>query len=264
MKNLVVFTGMLIALLVLNSCSSNDDESDQNPDKILGVWRLEQLFIDNVDLQVNECEKKTTIEVFENGKYTERDYEYNEALTECTQYDLVNGSWDNLGNSMYSMSDLNASAIKVTFTEKGFIAEYSEEEGGISLTVKAVFIAEKNVVPDPIIGKWKQVQEFLDGEEIELSACDLLETFEFFEDGIFLEEEFEYNETTTECVASPIKTRIWKNIGGSQYILYKLSDDTEEELTITFEGNTMTIELSLEENGVIYDAKFIFSKYVPT
>lgn len=249
----------LIMAISFNSCSDDNDDN-QNSEKIVGIWRLSQLYINNIDQQINECEKKMTIEVFENGSYIEKDYEYNEALTECMLYDQVNGTWENLGNSTYKMSGLDTPSLKVTFEGNKFIAEYSESNGGFTLAIKTVFIADEAVVADQIIGNWRLVQEFSDGEEITLSDCDKMGTFEFSEDGFFLEKEFEDNETSTDCIESEVKTRIWKNIGNSTYILYKIDDDSEEEVKITFGNNTMTVELSIEEEGVVYSAKLIFNR----
>ncbi len=87
-----------------------------------------------------------------------------------------------------------------------------------------------------------------------------METFEFLEDGFFLEKEFEDDKTSTNCIEDPVKTRIWKNIGNSTYILYKLDDYREEVAKITFGNNTITVDLSLEEEGVVYSAKLIFNR----
>lgn len=259
MKKLNLFIGIFIAALLFSSCSS-DNNDNQNTEKIIGKWRLSQLIIDNVDQQVSECEKKMTIEIFENGSYTEKDFEYDDALTQCVLYDLVNGTWENLGNSMYKMSGLDTPSVKVTLDGNKFIAEYTEEFSGMTFTIKTIFIADSDVVPDAIIGKWKQDQEFLDDVETTLSECDKMGTFEFLEDGFLLEKEFEYNDTSTECIQKPTNTRIWKNIGNSKYILYKFSDESEEELNVTFENNKMTVELLLEEGGTTYMAKLIFIK----
>ncbi|WP_242084913.1 lipocalin family protein [Aestuariivivens sediminis] len=260
MKKIMLVIGIILVVISFNSCTSDDGNDNQNADKIVGAWKLSQLFINNIDQQVNECEKKMTIEVFKNGNYTEKDYEYNNVLTECVLYDLVNGTWKNLGNSMYEMSGLNTSTVKVTFNPLGFTAEYSETIEGITLTVKTVFMAIEHVVPDPIIGQWKQEQEFLNGEEVTLSSCEKMSTFEFRDDGFFLENEYEDNEAMLECVASPVKTRIWKHIDETTYMMYELDDDSGQELHITFENNKMIIELSMEEDGTIYIAKLIFAK----
>ena len=264
----MLFIGVFISALLFNSCSSNDDNDLQATDKIVGKWRISELVIlgldpiivENLDLQLNECEKKMTLEVFENGTYIEKDYEYNDMLTECMLYGQVNGTWENLGNSIYKMSDLDIPSIKVTFEDNKFIAEYTETYEGISFTIKMIFIAEEAVVPDPIIGNWKLVQEFDNGEEVVLSDCDLMGTFEFLEDGFFFEKEYEDNETSTACIETPVKTRLWINIGNSTYKLYKIADDSYEEAKITFGTNTMTVEVSFEEEGVTYNAKLVFNR----
>jgi len=267
MKKILLIAGVLIMAISFNSCSDDNDDV-QSPDNIVGKLRvselvivgLDQILVENLDLQLNECEKKMTLEVFENGTYIEKDYEYNALLTECLLYDQVNGTWENLGNSIYKMSDLDTPNIKVTFEDNKFIAEYTDTYEEISYTIKMIFIAEEDVVPDPIIGNWKLVQEFENGVEVELSTCDLMETFEFLEDGFFLETEFEDDETSNDCIESEVKTRIWKNIGNSTYILYKIDDDSEQEVKITFGNNTMTVELTIDEEGVVYSAKLIFNR----
>jgi len=260
MKKLMLFIGVFIAAIVFNSCSSNDDNDLQANDKIVGKWRLSELYIDNIDQQVNECEKKMTIEVFDNGTYIEKDYEYNDLLTECMLYDQVNGTWENLGNSTYKMSGLDTKSVKVTFDGNTFIAEYTEIIEGFTFSIKTIFMAAEDVLPDSIIGNWKLVQEFNNGEEVTLSDCDLMGTFEFLEDGFFYEKEYEENETSTACIESPVKTRLWINIGNSTYKLYKIADDSVEEVKITFGTNTMTVEVTLEEEGVVYNAKLVFNK----
>jgi len=255
----MLLIGAIITAISFNSCSS-DHNDNQNLDKIIGKWQLSQLFVENVDQQVNECEKKMTIEIFENGNYTEKDYGYNESQTECMLYDLVNGTWESLGNSSYSMSGLDTPSVKVTFDDNKIIAEYIDHSGEINLAIKTIFIAYEDVVPDQIIGNWKLVQEFYNEEEMPLSDCDKMGTFEFLDDGFFLEKEFLDDDTSTNCIEAPVKTRIWKNIGNSTYILYKLDDYSEEEAKITFGNNTMTVEISIEEEGVIYSAKLIFNK----
>lgn len=260
MKKLMLFIGVFIAAILFNSCSNNDDgNGPQSTDKIVGTWRLSALYIENINQQVNECEKKMTIEVFDNGTYIEKDYEYNELLTECMLYDQVNGTWESLGNSTYKMSGLDTESVKVTFVGNTFIAEYTQIIEGFSFSIKTIFMATEDVLPDPIIGNWKLAQEYYNDNEVELSSCDLMGTFEFTEDGFFFEKEYEDNGTSA-CTETAVKTRLWINIGNSTYILYKIADDSAEEVKITFETNKMTVELSLEEEGVVYNAKLIFNK----
>lgn len=180
----MLLIGVIITAISFNSCSS-DSNDNLNLDKIIGKWRLSQLYVNSINQELNECDKKMTIEIFENGSYTEKDYGYNETLTECMLYDLVNGTWESLGNPMYKMSGINAPSIKITFEGNKMIAEYSELNGGITLAIKTIFMTDEAVVPDKIIGKWSQTQEFLDEEEMPLNDCDKMGTIEFFDEGFF-------------------------------------------------------------------------------
>ncbi len=258
MKKLLVLISILIVTISLKSCSSSDSDEIQNEEKIVGKWRLSQLFINNDDLQISECEKKMTIEVFEDGTYVENDYSYNDTDTECVLYDVFNGTWKNLGNSTYTMSGLNTVAIKVTFQEGKMIAEYSEINDGNTYSFKAVFISEKTFVPDKIIGKWKQDQAFIVPLEIELTACEKMGSVAFFEDGFFEEIAFLENNEQTECIELPLKTGMWKNIGVSLYKIYGIG--VEGEIKITFENNKMIAEYSEEIEGIPVTLRIVFIK----
>ena len=258
MKKLLVFISILIVAISLKSCSSSDSDEIQYEGDIIGKWRLSQLFIDNVDLQISECEKKMTLEVFQNGTYIETDYLYDDTNTECLLYDVFNGTWESLGNSNYTMSSLNTAAIKVTFQDDKMIAEYSEINDGITFSLKAIFISDKAFVPDKILGKWEQDQAFMGPIEIELSDCEKMGSVEFFEDGFFEEIAFLENSEQTECTELPLKTGMWKNIGDSLYYIYNIGVDGE--IKITFENYKMYVEFSEEIEGIPITLKIVFIK----
>lgn len=264
MKKILLIIGALIMAISINSCSDDNDDN-QNQNYIIGKWRLSQLIVEgldpvlveSLDLELNECEKKMTIEIFGDGNYTEKDYEYNEFITECVLYDISDGTWEYLGNSMYSFSGLNSEPIKVTVDGNKIIAEYTETYEGISATLKLIFIADKDVVPDNIIGKWRQDQEFIDNIETPLSDCDKMGTLEFFEDGFYEERDFN-DDSQTGCIEIPTKTGLWKNIGDPFYKMTNI--DVDDAIKITFENNKMIIELTIGEEGVDYLVKLIFIK----
>ena len=258
MKKLLVLISILIVAISLKSCSSSDSDEIQYEGNIIGKWRLSQLFINNVDLQISECEKKMTIEVFENGTYIENDYLYNDTDTECILYDVVNGTWESLGNSNYKMSGLNTTTVKVTFQDDKMITEYSELNDGITISIKTIFISDNAFVPDKIIGKWEQDQAFIGSIEIEVSACEKMGSVEFFEDGFFEEIAFSENNEQTECTELPVKTGIWKNIGYSLYKIYGIGVDGE--IKVTFENNKMYVEYSEEIEGIPVTHKIVFIK----
>lgn len=261
MKNLLLFISILIVAISLKSCSSSDSDEIKYEGDIIGKWRLSQLFINNEDQQISECEKKMTLEVFQNGTYIETDYLYNETDTECILYDVFNGTWENLGNSTYTMSSLNTASIKVTFQNGKMIAEYSQKYDGINYLFQTIFISEKTFVPDKIIGKWEQDQAFIGPLEIELTTCEKMGSVEFFEDGFFEEIAFFENSEQTECIELPLKTGMWKNIGNSIYYIYNIGIDGE--IKITFENNKMYAEYSEEIEGIPVALKIVFIKVIP-
>jgi len=254
MKKFVLFLSILFVAVSFNSCNNDDDD---NLDMIIGKWHLSQLFINNVDLQLDECDKKMTIEVFENGTYIEKDFGYNETLTECLQIDIVNGTWENTGSSMYKMSGLNTSAIKVKFEGTKMIAEYSETDEGITYLIKIIFINSADIVPDNIIGKWQLDQQFFDGTEEVLTECEKKMTIQFFDDGIYEEKDYHYE--ALECIALVMKKGNWKNLGNN---IYEITDIDIPEVKVTFESanNKMSIEFSETENEITHTVKLIFIK----
>ena len=72
-----------------------------------------------------------------------------------------------MGNSNYVITGLKTQNIIITFEDNKIIAEYLEEIEGISYSIKTIFAAESDVVPDQIIGKWRSDQEFFDDEEVQ-------------------------------------------------------------------------------------------------
>lgn len=259
MKKLILFVGVLITALTLNSCS-NDGDNDfhylDKVDNIVGKWSLRQLLIDNIDQQIDECQKKMTIEVSDNGTFFGKGFRYNDVQSECVYYNIFYGFWHNVGNSNYVITGLKTQNVIITFEDNKIIAEYLEEIEGISYSIKTIFAAESNVVPDQIIGKWRSDQEFFDDEEVIVSECEKKGTIQFFEDGIFKEIEFEENETKADCVQINEKTGTWKNIGDS---FYKMSNiNVDETIKITFESGKMIVEFNSEEEGEWHKIKIIF------
>lgn len=268
MKKLLLFLIIFIVAFNFNSCNNDDD--DANLDKVVGKWRLSQILY-KVDQQyvnyddISECEKKMTLEVFENGTYLEKDYFFDDDLNICEALTPVNGTWKNLGNSMYEMSDVSISGItiaiemKVIFEGHNMIAEFSttiEEDGEeFEIAFKFIFIDTDYFVPDSIIGKWQLDQEFEDDIEIELSACEKSMTLEFLEYGVYEEKDF-YLENT-QCLPVEVKKSSWKNLG---YSMYEIDDLGVSEFKITFENNKMTVEFSDTEEGETVSFKMVFNK----
>ncbi len=269
MKKLLLFLFIFFVAFNFNSCNNDDD--DANLDKVIGKWRLSQILY-KVDQQyvnyddISECEKKMTIEVFENGTYIEKDFYFNDDQNSCDALTPINGTWKNLGNSMYEMSDISISGItiaiemKVIFEGHNMIAEFSttiEEDGEeFEIAMKFIFIDYNYFVPDNIIGKWQLDQQFENDIEIELSACEKSMTLEFLEYGVYEEKDFQLNDAL-QCIAIDTKNGFWKNLGNS---MYEIDDLGVSEFKITFENNKMTVEFSDTEEGETISLKIVFNK----
>ncbi|MCJ7757186.1 MAG: lipocalin family protein [Gillisia sp.] len=274
MKKLSLFLSIILVALSFNSCSSDDD--NVTPDKIIGKWRLSEIFvqIDQVVMEddiLTECDKKTTIEFFKNGTYTESSFESIDDT--CNAFAPVNDTWENLGNSQYDFSGIDFSdfkipgatvdiEFKVTFGSSKMFWEISGavtfEGEQIPILIKVTFIDNDTYVPDKIIGKWQFDQEFTNGDEIELTECEKRMTVEFFDDGIFEEKEFYVD--GLECIADEVNTGTWRNLGSD---MYELSDKGAPEFKVTFANNKMTVEFTGTEEGVTADHKYIFIKVAP-
>ncbi|MGY3795538.1 lipocalin-like domain-containing protein [uncultured Aquimarina sp.] len=100
---------------------------------------------------------------------------------------------------------------------------------------------------DKFIGVWKIIQEFEDGVEVTLDACDLEDTLTVTDDQKF--SGTSHDEQNGTCTLQGTLTGGWENLGNN---IYKITPDLPEaeeiEATITFSGNTMTI-VTNDEDG---------------
>jgi len=268
MKKLSLFLSIFLVALSFNSCT-NDDDND-TPDKIIGKWRLSEIFVQVVgqgfeNYMPTECDKKSTIEFFENGTHKENIFEFDELTNTCEALETVNGTWKNSGNSFYDISDIDIPGItvssneKITFESSKMIMEFSgtmDIEGEeIEILVKVTLIDNDTFVPDSIIGKWRIDQEFTDNVEADLTDCAKTMTIQFFEAGTYEEKDFQVEDL--ECIADEVNNGTWSNLGSD---MYEISDKGVPEFKVTFANNKMTVEFTDTEDGITADHKLIFIK----
>ena len=148
MKKLVLFISILFVAISFNSCNDDDDEV-VIIDKIIGKWQLDQAFEDGDVMTLSACDKQSTWEFKQAGTYTLKDFEEDiEQDDVCNPLEPINGTWKNLGNSMYELGDFleidNISIdvdVKITFTNNKMTIEFSfTDEDDVTFEVKAVFI----------------------------------------------------------------------------------------------------------------------------
>ncbi len=112
------------------------------------------------------------------------------------------------------------------------------------------------VAKDKIIGKWQISKEYFAGIEIPLTECELQMTIEFFENGTYVEKDFQLDEDEM-CNSLPAVNGTWEYLGNSMYFI---SDIGIESLEIQFSGNTMTAIISETVEGITIEARIVFTK----
>ncbi|MFO7673371.1 MAG: lipocalin family protein [Lutibacter sp.] len=273
MKKLFLFLSLFLAAVSFNSCTNDDD--DDTADEIVGKWRLSQVYLkigpESENYMPTECEKKTTIEFFENGTYKESDFEFNDDTNTCVALQPINGTWEHLGNAKYDISGIDFSDFdipgvtvdmetKITFGSNKMLMEFSGtvtyEGVQVAVLIKVTFIDNDDFVPDTIIGKWKMDQQFYNNVEENLSDCEKTMTIQFFDSSAYEEKDFELNEAL-QCIALETKKGNWRNLGSN---MYEISDLGVSEFKVTFTNNKMTIEFTDTEEGETISVKYIFIK----
>lgn len=147
MKKLVWMMSILFVTISFNSCSDDDDDEVVVRDKIIGEWQWDQEFEDGVENTLSACDKKSTIEFFQTGTFTARDFIEDENDV-CVALEPVNGTWKNLGNSMYELGDLEIVPdvsinleVKITFPNNKMIVEYTyTDEDDVTYDLKEIYI----------------------------------------------------------------------------------------------------------------------------
>lgn len=138
MKKLWLILTLIVSSCCLLACSS-DDEDPVVKDKILGKWQLSKEYLNDFEIPLSDCELQMTIEFFESGTYSEKDFEYNEDDNSCTGLPVKNGTWENLGDSFYFLSDLGVESLKMTFGNNTMTVIYSETIEDLVLELKVIF-----------------------------------------------------------------------------------------------------------------------------
>ena len=138
MKRFWLLLTVIISSCCLLTCSSDDDDPVVK-DKILGKWQLSEEYLNGIRIPLSECELEMTIEFFESGTYSEKDFEYDEDNDVCTGLPVKTGTWEYLGDSNYYLSDLGVESLKITFSGNRMTVSYSETIEDIVLELRVIF-----------------------------------------------------------------------------------------------------------------------------
>ncbi|WP_075341294.1 hypothetical protein [Tenacibaculum agarivorans] len=91
----------ICAIVALLSCSSDDENSSNVNDPILGKWNL--FSIDNVEQP--DCEKMSTIEFKTNNSTVSETFQT--VNTDCIKIEGTN-TWENKGESLYTFNNIES------------------------------------------------------------------------------------------------------------------------------------------------------------
>ena len=114
MKNIYLFSILIFSILIISSCSNDDDNS--TPDIIIGKWRAIEKYESNVQVDLPTClphlytEYKTDKSIIGDKIITD------DFPEECGIIAFELGwKWDNLGNNQYRIKYLEEQGQVVTF-----------------------------------------------------------------------------------------------------------------------------------------------------
>jgi hypothetical protein len=138
MKRFWLLLTVIVSSCCLLTCSSDDDEPVVK-DKILGKWQLSDEYLNGIRIPLSECELEMTIEFFDSGTYSEKDFEYDEDNDICTGLPVKTGTWEYLGDSNYYLSDIGVESLKITFSGNTMTVSYSESIEDIVLELRVIF-----------------------------------------------------------------------------------------------------------------------------
>ncbi len=127
---------LFFSLALLTSCSSDDENSNNGPDPILGVWFISEVnnpFSD--DGQLTECNKRSSIEFTDD--MTATTIFYDDESGDCKS-NTTTSDWENTGSSTYEF-DIPVFGVQsgqVDFTGSTSFQFYPTDLPGISVVFK--------------------------------------------------------------------------------------------------------------------------------
>lgn len=143
MKKLFLFLCLFLVAVSFNSCNNNDDGDDEDIviiDKIIGKWKFSEMWYNNTPITLTDCERMMTLEFYDNGTYKEKDFEDAEFQGNCKPLETVFGTWENLGNSNYKISEIGIPSVKITFITNKMTVEFTEIIEGETISAKYILI----------------------------------------------------------------------------------------------------------------------------
>jgi major membrane immunogen (membrane-anchored lipoprotein) len=246
-----IYLCLMVAVMPFMSCSS-DDDSIETPNPIVNTWFLiESKTITDGEESSNwlsACDKQDEWVIKTGGTITST-YHYKDGEGNCSVDDQETIEWVVTSSNNYNFTYVEDGnyITNVELDGDRLIETYSYSENGKNIEdiyIYSLTADESGDDPDPIIGKWSYTTsaETVDGETTykTLSDCEKKSWVEFRVDGSGSSDFYDTN-GTGECIGDdPILTFIWTSKGNNIYGV-SANDEEEENIKITFDGNTMKI-----------------------
>ncbi|MEE4000422.1 lipocalin family protein [Tenacibaculum sp. FZY0031] len=124
-KNLI----LTIAMFSLLACSSDDEN---NLDPIVGTW----YFFSDSGVEVDECNKRSTILFNDNGTFSSTNYGNQDDPNNCVIENKDSGTWINNSNNKYQITDIKTNTKQIytiTFSDNG--NSFMSETNGFGDTI---------------------------------------------------------------------------------------------------------------------------------
>lgn len=245
MKKILPFTMLLI--IVLQACSGDEsNDLSQSENQIVGVWNSWKEVTDEGEtfsLIENGCPSYVDTYNADGGGKEQYFFDCEEVTSDMIK-------WKSLGDSKYKISSPDGSVSEVhkfTFIDADTFIQRDEENQS------DIYFRRSTPSQDPIIGRWSNEQDFIDGvPQNSTWECSDVAGYTFYENGTTLSHRFQYV-TNVGCQAQDSFQGTWVNNGNNNYTT-KLGVNPEQNYTITFEGVTMTI--IIDEH-----TKAVFTRY---
>jgi len=133
MKKQILFYGILFSILIINSCSKNDDSNDN--DIIIGKWRPIERYESNQQVEMPTCLPYIYTEFKTDKSINSYMVSTLSIPNECGNINFELGwNWKNLGNNEYRIRQFEYQDYIFTFYKDG-VNLVEEHPDGITKTV---------------------------------------------------------------------------------------------------------------------------------
>ncbi|MBL4745742.1 MAG: lipocalin family protein [Flavobacteriaceae bacterium] len=128
MKKLLLFS-TLLGILFTSSCAKDDDISDETA--IIGTWTLVSYFIEGTALELDDCDRSSSITYDQTYNYSKNTYQT--ISNDCKNTYQEIGLWKFLGKNVFTTTPVDGEPYKFTvgFSGNTYTTEDLVETNGL-------------------------------------------------------------------------------------------------------------------------------------